>query len=66
MKDFDVYFELFGKKMKTTILASDKNAAELAVKNKIVFHKIEEAKSDFNNAVTSLDEIADMLGMNKK
>ena len=66
MKDFDVYFELFGKKMKTTVFAEDKNAAELAVKNKIIFHKIEESKSDFNKIDGFFGDIGDILGVKEK
>ena len=66
MKDFDVCFEIYGKKMKATVFAADKNAAELAVKNKIIFHKIEESKSDFNKIDGMLNEIGDILGINDK
>ena len=65
MKDFTVYFEIVGKKMKTTVLANDKNSAEFALKNKIIFHKVEEAKSDFNKIDGMFDEIGDMLGIKK-
>ena len=41
MKNFKVYFEVFGKKMKTTINASSKEDAENKVRNKIIFHKVE-------------------------
>jgi len=35
MKDYIVYFEVFGKKMKTTIMASSKHAANIVTENKI-------------------------------
>jgi hypothetical protein len=66
MKDFDVYFEIFGKKMKATVLAADKMAAENEIKNKIIFHKIEESKSDFNKIDGLIDEMGDILGIKKK
>ena len=64
MKDFDVYFEIFGKKMKTTVAAFDKNSAETAVKNKITFHKIEESNIIFNKEDDDIfNGLMDMFGM---
>jgi hypothetical protein len=40
MKNYDVYFEIFGKKMKVRILAENEEKAKEKVKNKIIFHKI--------------------------
>lgn len=42
--EYVVYFEIFGKKMKTVITAPDKKGAEKAVKDKIIFHKVVEKK----------------------
>ena len=42
-----VYFELFGKKMKTEVLAKDANHAKEFVKSKIIFHKVENKTLDF-------------------
>lgn len=39
MKTWTVYFELFGKKMKTEVEADSFYAAQLKVKDKIIFHK---------------------------
>jgi len=61
MKDFDVCFEIYGKKMRTTVMALNENAAEIVIKNKIIFHKIEESKSDFNK----VDDMFDFLGIKK-
>ncbi len=41
MKEYTVYFEIFGKKMKTTVRAFNEEQAKAFVKNKIVFHKVE-------------------------
>ena len=38
---YTIYFELFGKKMKTTIDAKSIEDAKQKVKDKILFHKIE-------------------------
>jgi len=53
-----IYFELFGKKMKTTIDAPNKDVAKQIVKDKIIFHKIEVEK-DFG------DTIFDFLNIKK-
>lgn len=41
MKMFKVYFEIFGKKMKTSISAKNKEEAKQLLMKKIVFHKVE-------------------------
>ena len=41
MNTYNVYLELFGKKMKVEIKAKSKQQAEEIVKSKIIFHKIE-------------------------
>lgn len=41
MKSFDVYFEIFNKKLKTTVEADTMSEATQKVKDSIVFHKIE-------------------------
>ena len=40
MRNFDVYFEIYGKKMKVRILAENENDAKKEVEKKIIFHKI--------------------------
>ena len=45
MKEFVVYFELFNKKMKTTVAASTEDEAKSIVANKIIFHKIEQVNN---------------------
>ena len=42
MKTFTIYFELFGKKMKTDIQALTAERAKERLKSKIVFHKVTE------------------------
>jgi hypothetical protein len=39
MKTWTVYFELFGKKMKTDVQADSPYAAQCKVKDKIIFHR---------------------------
>ena len=55
---FIIYFEIFGKKLKTTIKAPSKDVARQIVKDKIIFHKIEK-EQDFG------DTIFDFLNIKK-
>lgn len=61
-RNFTVYFEIFGKKMKTTVLAESKTAAEQQVKDQIIFHKTVEKKDDsFNETMNIFEKIKDIL-----
>lgn len=42
MKKYTIYFEIFDKKLKTEIFADSKEHAKQQIKNKIIFHKINE------------------------
>ena len=67
MKNYDVYFEIFGKKMKTTILAETMTEAKEKIINKIIFHKVTEKPQDeFNQSIDMLEDIIDILGGKKK
>lgn len=46
MKLYKVYFEIFGKKMKTEIIGRNKEDAENNVKLMLKFHKTEEVAID--------------------
>lgn len=59
-KPFTVYFEVFGKRMKTEVLANDKEDARYLVLGKVIFHKIEENKQSSDEVVNNLK---DMFGM---
>jgi hypothetical protein len=56
MKDYTVYFEIFNKKLKTTIRAESKEAAKESIKNRIVFHRVEKKPDD------GLDKIMGVFG----
>ena len=45
MKEHKIYFELFGKKMCTTVTANSRDQAKEIIREKIIFHKIEVAKN---------------------
>jgi hypothetical protein len=51
MKDYEIYFGLFGRKMKTTIRAINKDVAESVLRQKIQIHsiKVKPNASDFIN-----------------
>lgn len=66
MKNFDVYFEIFGKKMKTRILAENQEKAKEEVKNRIVFHKVEKSNEEFNQCIDILDELSNIIGGKKR
>ena len=40
MKTYTIYFEIFGKKMKTNVAAYSEEAAKEQIRNKILFNKI--------------------------
>ena len=40
MKEFTVYFEIYGKKMKTTVTAESEIEARILIRNSITFHKV--------------------------
>jgi hypothetical protein len=62
MENYTVYFEIFGKKLKTTILAESEEKAKQEIFNKIIFYKIE--KDDKNNDI--FNNIMNILGCKKK
>jgi hypothetical protein len=57
MRNFDVYFEIYGKKMKVRILAENENDAKKEVEKKIIFHKVEKPKEEFNDSMDIFDNI---------
>lgn len=66
MKNFDVYFEIYGKKLKTTVLAENEERAKEIVRNKIIFHKVAKNTTDtFNQVTDMLDDMNNMFGTKK-
>jgi len=66
MKNYIVYFEIFGKKMKTTVFAETMTEAKQNVINKIKWHKVDERpKYDFKDMDEAFNSIMDLLGVNK-
>jgi hypothetical protein len=63
MKNYDIYFEIFGKKMKTTTLAETMSEAKQNVINKIKWHKItEKPQVESNQDFDAFKNIMDILG----
>lgn len=61
-RNYTVFFELYGRKMKAKILADNIGEAKKKIKDKIVFHKIIIEKKDiFNQCMNMLDDIVDNL-----
>lgn len=58
MNEYKVYFEIFGKKMVTTIWADSREKAKEIVRSKIIFHKID-------NKDDTLDNLMNIFGLKK-
>jgi hypothetical protein len=67
-REYIVWFELFGKKMKTSVIASSESEAKKRVQSKIVFYKVEVKPEDraFSDIMGKFDEIFDMFGKKGK
>ena len=57
MKKYVVWFEAFGRKLRTTVEAENEYKAMDAVKNKIIFYNVVEKEPD------ELEGIKDILGI---
>ena len=45
-KQYEVWFEVYGKKMKTTVLAKHEIEAKELIRKQIIFYKVEETKNN--------------------
>ena len=61
MRNFDVYFEVFGKKMKTRVIAENETEAQKQVLDKIIFHKVKKPNEEFNQCMDMLDDVINVL-----
>ena len=61
MNEYTVYFELFGKKMKTDVLAESKEHAENIIRNKIVFHKTIQISDGTKQAKQAFDDLLNIF-----
>ena len=61
-RNYIVYFELYGKKMRAKILAKGPQDAKDKLTKKIIFHKVILDKGDeFNKSVDMLDDIINIF-----
>lgn len=61
MRNFTVYFEIYGKKMKATVLAESEEKAKKSIQDKIIFHKVEKANEEFNKSMDLMDDMLNFL-----
>lgn len=57
MNYYWVYFEIYGKKMKVKIKANNANYAKELVRNKIIFHKVEDFADEQVNRIKNIFNI---------
>jgi|GEM_PF-1593282 len=67
INNYNVYFEIFNKKLKTTILAESEEKAKQAILNNVIFHKIViDNKDSLKQTMDTFDNIMDILKIKKK
>ena len=59
---YTVYFEIFGKKMKYTVLAKSEEDAKYQIMGKIIWHKVTTENMHESDIV---DDLMNMFGMKK-
>ena len=65
MKTYTIFFELFGKKMKTDIQALTAERAKERLKSKIVFHKVTEKVEEPSKEDETVDRLMGMFNMKR-
>lgn len=65
MHKYKLYFELFGKKLVTEIVANSEIEAKVKLKDKIIFHKIEKVPIMDKDSEDIFDKIMDILNIIK-
>lgn len=61
MREYIVYFEIFGKKLKTKILADNPTDAKKKITDKMIFHKVQPTENEFNKIMDMLDEFGEII-----
>lgn len=65
MKNYTVYFEIYGIKKRVKIQAHNKNQAIGIVKNDFKIHKVEEENTDPFSEWKEVNDLAEILGIKK-
>lgn len=62
-----IYFELYGKRMKTTVEANNELDAKAMIKQKIIFHKVEKQQEVNDKSLKDLfgKDFEDIINMLK-
>lgn len=67
MRNYELYFEFFGRNMRTTILAESEEDAKQKLISRLSIHKVVKKPHDlFNVTMDGLDEIERALDQKKK
>lgn len=61
LRNYEVYFELYGRRMKTTVLAENEGDATSQILQKVKFHKVAKAKDEFNEAADIMDGFMNII-----
>lgn len=64
IKKYDVYFEIYGNKMKTTVTANSESEAKNKIKNKLKFHKVVKHYRKDTSSGKSVEDLMSILGIN--
>ena len=56
MEKFTVYFEIYGRKLKTDVIAMNEEQAKMHVTAKIKFFKVVKKKSSINDILNEMEE----------
>lgn len=64
-RNYTIYFEMFGRRMKTNIMATDRDDAIAKLLKRVTIHKVEVAKDEFNEAMDMMDMFVDNLKSKK-
>ena len=60
-KEYIVFFEFFGRKMKSVVYAENEAQAKEKIKERLFFHKVEEGDKDFNQIVDLFENFKNQL-----
>ncbi len=66
MRNYTVYFEIYGKKMKVKVPARSMTEAQDTVRNKIIFHKTVADDDEWNKAVDIMGKIDGIIKKKSK